>query len=226
MTVSSQHLPVRILKIWFDVVLALGGVAAAIFVVWFALSPFLMARGDVPADATVQVAIGTRSLVPVVDLEIAPPDTGEDPPVVQANLVDARGELRLKTTDWGMHFAFAGGIMLAIVVVLYSIWILRRVLVNVLADRPFAAINGKLLRRCGTIVLFVGALGPVYEYVMARWALSKIEIANLELSPAITFNKDVFVVGLLFLVFGLILTRGHELQVREETLEEEQALTI
>ena len=38
--------------------------------------------------------------------------------------------------------------------------------------------------------------------------------------------QPVFVVGLLFLVFGLILTRGHELQNHEQELEEEQALTV
>ncbi|MGB5296729.1 MAG: hypothetical protein WBP34_17445 [Thermoanaerobaculia bacterium] len=38
--------------------------------------------------------------------------------------------------------------------------------------------------------------------------------------------KAVFVVGLLFLVFGAILTRGHELQEREQALEKGQAFTI
>lgn len=223
---SSHNLPVRVLKVWFDIVLGLGAAAAVLFLVWLVLSPFLMARGDFPADATVQVAIGERSLIPVMDLEVRQPASDVDSAVVEANLVDARGELRLLTTDWWMHFAFAGGIMLGIVVVLYSIWILRRVLVNVLENRPFDAINGRLLRRCGYIVLLVGTLGPTYDYWLARWALARVDITNLDLSPAITFNKDVFVVGLLFLVFGIILTRGHEIQTHEQELEEDQALTI
>ena len=55
---TNKLLPVRILKIWFSVVLVLGGAATLIFMVWLAASPFLMAGGDVPADATGQVVAG------------------------------------------------------------------------------------------------------------------------------------------------------------------------
>ena len=62
---KSKNLPVRILKIWFDVVLVVGGAATLLFVVWLAFSPFLMADGDSPADATVQVVVGECSWIPV-----------------------------------------------------------------------------------------------------------------------------------------------------------------
>jgi len=226
MGVKAKNLPVRILKIWFDIVLVLGGVAALVFIGWLALSPFLMARGDFPADATVQVVVGSRSLHSVYPLEFEPAATGQEAQVMTASLVDARGELRLTTSNWSLHFASFESIMLATVIILYLVWILRKVLVNVLDDRPFDAPNGRLLRRCGYIILILGAVWPVFDDFLSDHVLSQIEVTNIDLRPAITLEKDVFVVGLLFLVFGLILTRGHELQKHEQELEEEQALTV
>ena len=116
--------------------------------------------------------------------------------------------------------------MLATLVIYYVIWILRRVLVNVLKDRPFDGANGILLKRCGYIVLILGAILPPIDFALSHHMLSRIDVATIDLRPAITFEKDVFVVGLLLLVFGVILTRGHELQEHEQALEEEQAYTI
>ena len=130
--------------------------------------------------------------------------------------------MRITTTSWLLQFIPLGEIMIGTVVILYLIWILRRVLVNVLADRPFDVANGRLLRRCGYVILVLGAIWPIFDYFLADFVLSQIHVTNIELRPAITFEKDVFVVGLLFLVFGLILTRGHELQVHEKQLEEEK----
>lgn len=227
MTIDKpKNLPVRILKIWFDIVLVLGVVAALVFLGWLALTPILMARGDFPSDATVQVTVGERSWVSVYPLEFKPVAPSENLRIEKASLVDARGELRLLTTNWRLHFLSLGGIILATGVILYVIWILRRVLINVLDDRPFEAANGRLLRRCGYIILILGAIYPPFDYVLSDYVLSKLDVTNIDLHPAITFDKDIFVVGLLFLVFGIILTRGHELQEQEQALEEEQAYTI
>lgn len=223
---KPKNLPVRILKIWFDIVLILGVVAVLVFSGWLALTPFLMARGEVPSDATLQVVVGERSWLSVYPLEFEAVATSQDTQIEKASLVDARGELRLVTTNWWLHFVSIGGIMFGVAVVLYLIWLLRRVLVNVLDDRPFDASNGRLLRRCGYIILILGAIYPPFDYALADYVLATIDVTNIDLRPAITFEKDVFVVGLLFLVFGIILTRGHELQEQEQALEEEQAYTI
>ena len=223
---KTKNLPVRVLKIWFDIVLVLGSLSALIFLGWLALSPFLMAGGEMPSDANVKVAVGERSWFPVMPLEFEPLDPSEDPQITEARLSGARGELSMLTTSWWLQFVSLGGIILAIVVILYVIWLLRRVLVNVLEDRPFDAINGSLLRRCGYIILVLGVVWPPFEYALSDYVLSTIDISTIDLRPAITFEKDTFVVGLLFLVFGIILTRGHELQEHEQALEEEQAYTV
>ena len=226
MTGPTRILPVRVLKIWFDVVLVVGGLAAVIFLVWLALSPFVMAKSDTPAEATVRVAIGQRSWIPVLPLTLKPPPAGQEVQIESAALVSARGDMRVVTRNWGLHFAYLAGIMMATAVILFGVWTLRRVLVNVLADRPFAAANGKLLRRCGYIILAIAAAYPFFDFALAHYALSRIDVINIDLRPAITFDKDAFVVGLLFLVFGLILDRGHQLEKHEQELEQDQALTI
>lgn len=223
---KQKILPVRILKIWFDIVLILGCISAVIFLGWLALSPFLMADGDLPSDANVQVVVGERSWFPVLPLEFEPLPPSESSTIITASLVSTRGELSMTTTSWWLQFLSLGGIMAGTVVILYLIWMLRRVLVNVLDDRPFDELNGKLLRRCGYIILILGSIWPVFDYYLADFVLNQIDVKNLDLRPAITFEKDVLVVGLLFLVFGLILSRGHELKVHEQELEDEQALTI
>jgi hypothetical protein len=69
---KRKNLPVRILKIWFDIVVVLGGAATLLFLGWLALSPFLMAKGDLPSDATVRVVVGERSWLPVYRLDLTP----------------------------------------------------------------------------------------------------------------------------------------------------------
>jgi hypothetical protein len=140
--------------------------------------------------------------------------------------VKARGELRLQTTDWWLQFASLGRFLVAMMVVLYVVWMLRRVLKNVLDDRPFDPANGGLLRRCGYSILLLGVALPPVDFVLASRVLSGIRVANLNLRPAVTFDKDVLLVGLLFLVFGIILTRGNEIQEHERALQEEQSLTV
>lgn len=226
MSRTSKVLPVRILKIWFDVVLVLSAIAYVLFLGWLVVSPFLMARGDLPVDGAVQVVIGERSWFPVFALDFEPKNVEQDLGIQKASLVKARGELRFLTTRWWLHITAVGEIVMGSIIVLYVIWTLRRVLINVLAERPFDAANGQYLNRCGYITLVVGAVWPVFDYLLSSYVLSRIDVSNIDLRPAITLDSDAFTVGLLFLVFGAILSRGHELQEHEQELEAEQELTI
>ena len=227
MKATTKVLPVRVLKIWFDVVLVLGGLSVVVLAGWLAISPLLMADGQTAADATVQVVVGERSLLPAMPLEIGPlTASSRDPGIEKASLVKARGELRLLTTEWWLQFASLGRFLVAMLVIFYVIWMLRRVLKNVLDDRPFDPANGGLFRRCGYSILILGVALPPLDYALADYVLSNIQVTNLNLRPAITFDKDVLVVGLLFLVVGIILARGNEIQNHEQALKEEQSLTV
>ena len=159
-------------------------------------------------------------------MDFVPAEGSENLGIADTRLVKARGELRFLTTSWWLHFASLGEIIVGAVIILYVIWNLRKLLINVLDDQPFSPANGRILRQSGFIILILAALWPVADFGLSSYVLSRIDVTNLDLRPAITLDKDVFVVGLLFLVFGIILTRGYELQEHEQKLEEEQALTI
>ena len=188
MRVRSKLWPVRILKIWFSVMVVLGGAATLIFLVWLAISPFLMAKGDIPVDATVRVVVGERSWIPVHELELTPLDDSGELWMDEARLVKAGGELRFLTTSWWLHFLSLGEIMLGAVIILYVIWNLRKLLINVLDDRPFAAANGRILRQSGYILLIMAVLWPVADFALSSFVLSRIDVTNIHLRPAITLD--------------------------------------
>ena len=75
----------------------------------------------------------------------------------------------------------------------------------------------KQIRRSGWIIIAVSTVWPAVHYALASFVLSRIDITNIDLHPAFTFNRDFIILGFLFLVFAAILTRGHQ-------LEEEQKL--
>ena len=75
---KSRDLPVRILKIWFTITLVVGAIASIVGVAWLAISPFVMAGGEVPVDGTVYVTIGQRSVLPVLDLELQPGESAQE----------------------------------------------------------------------------------------------------------------------------------------------------
>ena len=226
MSRRSQLLPIRILKIWFDVVLVVSGAAILLGLGWFLLSPLLMASREVPTDAAVHVSVGERSWLPVLAVDFEPIGSGNDLGIQRTRLVKGGGELRFLTTNWWLHFTTAGGFILGGAVMLYVIWALRKVVRNVLADRPFDAENGYYMRRSGYVLLVMAVVWPVLQFTLSKYVLSRIDVSTIDLYPAFNLDKDGFLVGLLFLVFGAILSRGYELQKHEQELEEEQALTI
>ena len=69
MNTKTTILPVRLVKIWLDVVLVLGALSAVALVGSLVVSPFLMADGKNPSDAAIQVVVGERSFMPVLPLE-------------------------------------------------------------------------------------------------------------------------------------------------------------
>ena len=206
--------PARVAKVWLDVVLALGGVATGLLVVWLLISPWLVGE-DLPADTTATVAIGERTVFPRLPLEYSN-DVAE---FARADLANGYGELRTATTDWRLHFASVGPTALATLVILYSVWLLREVLRTVLAGEPFAPANSRRLRRIGWIVLALSAVGPLADYLLSQALLERLTVDSLPLSAALRIPRDGFLVGLLFLVLSAIFQHGTE-------LEDERSLTV
>jgi hypothetical protein len=207
----------RVVKVWLDVVLALGGVIGALLVLYLLFSPLMFRQEG--GDVSVVVAIGPHSFLPRMPLELASPPSDGGDGSSRAYLVKGYGELRTATTDLWLHLASMLFFVLGIGVVLYTVWILRQVLVTALAGEPFAPANSRRLRWIGFIVLALAVVAPCVEYLLGQAVLARLAVEGLRLSPAFRFSTDFVLVGLLFLVLAAIFRHGTE-------LEEERALTV
>lgn len=206
----------RMVKIWLDVVFVLGAIVCVALVIWLLAAPIAMAISDKPSDVSLRVAIGERSVKPVMPMAGGGAGSvGVD----SLRIVDAAGELRFVTTDVWLHLASAGHWVIGTLLALYGIFLLRKILATVIAEHPFATSNVRRMRTLGFLLLGVSLLRPLVEYLVAKLVLAKISVDNVVLSPPISFSEDAFLGGLLLLVLATIFAYGSR-------LEHEQSLTV
>jgi hypothetical protein len=206
----------RIAKAWLDVVFVLGAIVCVALLLWLLAAPVAMTVSDAPGDVALRVAIGERSLRPVM------PMTGGGVGSVSADslrVVDATGELRFVTTDWWLHLASAGHMLVGAILVLYGIYVLRKILATVVDEHPFAPSNVHRMRILGFLLLGIGILRPLVEYLVALLVLSRITVETVVLSPPVGFSVDAILGGLLLLVLATIFDYG-------SWLEQERSLTV
>ena len=206
----------RIVKTSLDVVFVLGAIACFLLLVWLLAAPIAMTVSDAPADVALKVAIGARSLWPVMPM--AGGGVGSVA-VDSLRVINATGELRFLTTAWWLHLASAGHMFVGALLGLFVIYLLRKILASVIAQRPFARSNVRRMRLLGFILLGVSVLRPLAEYSVARLVLSQVAIENVSLSAPIAFSLDAVFGGLLLLVLATIFDYGSR-------LEQEQSLTV
>jgi hypothetical protein len=112
-----------------------------VLTLWLLIFPSLlpMPEGAEGLDVNVTVAVGPHSVLPRMPLEMAPADPGVASDFHRARLVKGYGELRVLSTDLGLHFASMFFFLVGLLTVLYAVWTLRKVLQSVLAREPFAS---------------------------------------------------------------------------------------
>jgi len=209
----------RIVKICLDVVLALGGLGAALLALWLVVSPLVMSGPGKYADVSIPVAIGERSVLPVVRLEVTNGGSGVTPDHRHPRIVKGRGELRLETTHWSLQSLSNTVYLFGIMVVLYVVYMLRGVFKTVTAGAPFAPVNSSRLRRIGFVLIGAGIIVPILEYVVAWAILSRVTITGAELSPPVHVDPELVLGGLMLLALATIFRHGAE-------LEQDQSLTV
>ncbi len=213
---ADEWKPARVVKVWLDVVLVLGCIAAGLIAVYLLATSF---TGSAGRTAEVTVAIGSHSFLPRLPLELEAVGVPDDSGVSSAVLVKGYGQLRTQTHRRVQHFVSMLLIEVFLLVVLYAVWTLRAVLLSVLAGRPFAPANSRRLQRIGFVILAVTLLFPIPEYLIGKAVLQDLTVVGLALSPALHFSTDGVLTGLLFLVLAAIFRHGSE-------LERERALTV
>ena len=216
----AESPPARIVKAALDITFWLGIVAGTLLAAWLFVSPWVLTRSDGPTDVSVPVTIGRGSLVPVLELSIAVPDTAQSPPILtRPRLVKGRGELRLDTKQWEWHLLTGLIHLLGVAVGLWVVYLLRRVVAAVLAGAPFASSNASHVRLIGFILMGSGLVMPSLEWLTSRLVLANVAIENVNLGPPTGFRADPILAGLLVLVLATIFDRGSR-------LERDQSLTI
>jgi hypothetical protein len=206
---------VSVTKLLLDIIFWLSGVAAALFTLFLVFSPLAMRDGFV-ADAAFPVSIGEGTVRTVLPLTV---DTIATPGVERAVIVDARGELRLQTTRWALQFLPNLGMLLALWLAIYVIYLMRGVLRRVKDGDPFSGHNVRSLQIIGTLLLAIGLLGPALEYAIVRSLLARMVLQGVELGAPIDIQGNTVLAGLLVLVLAGVFRHGGD-------LERDQALTV
>ena len=205
----------RAVKIILDLVFGLLVVACAFLILWIALSPLIMKVTDIVITASVPVAIGSGA-DPQVQVEVV----GASAKGIQAARVDdARGILRLETTNWRFVFVSNFAKLITAIGLAYIVYLLRSVIATVLHGNPFTTQNTVNIRRMGYMVLLVGFLRPAAEYLAAEAILKQLTIIEPPLGPLSPFMAEVILASLLILILAQVCSYGVE-------LERDQMLTI
>jgi hypothetical protein len=198
-----------------DVILALLIGACVFLVLWIAISPLILAGGEMPGSASVPVAIGS-GLDPKFEVRFG---GSVEKGTSAAYVEEAQGVLRLETTNWGLVFISNMAKLLTAIGIAYVIYLLRSVLQAIIQENPFGPETGVRIRRIGYLVLLVGLLRPTVEYIAANEILNQLPIAEPMLNPPSPFKAEIILASLLILILAQVWSYGLE-------IERDRALTI
>lgn len=167
-------------------------------------------------DLIVPVAIGEGSFSPRLNLQTAP----HSPTVFEvARIRDGNGKLHLFHHNLPVQLLNCAVILVLLAVFLWSIHLLRRILRTTARGLPFDPLNPRRLHLLGWIIIAASVVSSLLQYLASRWALTKVEIVSIPVSPIIQTNKVWIVCGLLVLVLAAIWKQAVQ-------MAEEQALTV
>lgn len=208
MSKSQNQKLTRVAKVSLDLLFGLLVIAAALLILWIALSPFIMNVTDIPITASVPVAIGSGA-EPQFQVEVA----GSTAKGIQAAYIDdAQGILRLETTNWSLIFISNLARLFTAIGLACIIYFLRSVITAVLNGEPFNSQNAVNIRRIGYLVLLVGFLRPAVETLAAQAILIQLTLTKPELSLPSVFQAEVLLASLLILVLAQVWSYGVDLE--------------
>jgi len=178
---KPQLLSARVVKVWLDVILVAGGIGTVLLTLWWLLSPLAAGGSHVPYEVSLPVALGEYPVGPlrsVLTLEADP-----DSPVVleRPRIVDGSGELRFDTGSFLIHFATTAVWVLGLLVVLWVVFLLRRIFKTVVDGDPFSTANAIRLRTIALIMMAAGVLVPLIQNLVAAMVLRRVAIEGIPL---------------------------------------------
>jgi len=189
-------------------------IACGFLVLWIALFPFL-SRIGVPGTASVQVAIGS-GIEPQLEVSL----TNSPKDVIRDAFVEgASGTLRLETTSWFLILISNLANLITAIGLTYFFYLLRSILLDIIAGDPFGQENAVRIRRVGYLVLIMGFLFPLIDYIAANEILNQLPVMTPVLNPPSPFRVEIILASLMILLLAQVWSYGL-------ALERDQALTI
>jgi hypothetical protein len=204
----------QFLKVLLDILYGGLVIAGILLFLWIFLSPFLI-RVGVPGTSSVSVAIGsgTESRFDV-SFDNEPGDE------IQHAFVEAtNGILRLETTSWTMILISNSAKLITAIGLAYFFYLLRKVLITIIEEKPFGPENGTRIRRIGYLILVLGFVIPTADYIAANEILNRLPSTYPELGLPSPFKAEIILASLLVLLLAQVWSYGME-------LERDQSLTI
>lgn len=213
-TTKNMRLAIFVKKL-VDVIFWLFVGAFVLLAVWTILSPSLLSSGDAFGTSTVPVAIGIGD-EPRFDVSF---EGDLEHKISRVYVEEAQGILVLETTNWVFVLVSNLAKFLTGIVLAYFLHVLRFFLKDIIEGDPFGKENSVRVRKMGYLVLLLGFLRPVVEFIAANEILNQLPITVPALSPPAPFKAEVILASLLILILAQVWSYGLE-------LEREKALTI
>ena len=109
------------------------------------------------------------------------------------------------------------GITVFLILILLVLIQLRKILKNVVNEKPFAQENAKRMKNIGYIVMAGSVLIPVIKTFTVNRIINAFDLNNV--SAVYKVNTEVLLIGLLIILFSAIFSYGTYLQTEyDETI--------
>ncbi len=216
---KPQLLSARVVKVWLDVILIVGGIGALLLTLWWLFSPLATGGSNLAYEVSLPVAIGEYTAGPLRSVLPLEPGQNSAVAVARPRIVDGTGELRFDTGSFLIHFAATGFWVLGVLVVLWVVYLLKKIFKTVVEGDPFSPANAVRLRAIALILMVAGVLVPLIQNFVAAMVLRRVAIEGIPLSPPLNLRIDVVLAGLMVLALSTVFSHG-------ALLEHEQSLTV
>jgi len=141
--------------------------------------------------------------------------------VVSPKFSGTIGEMIFQTGNWRLQILLFLGSIIPLILYLGILYLIRQFLVDAMQGMPFAIDNARRLKWIGWLLLGIGIVKPLLNYLTGHWILSAVTVQGPVLSPWISlgFTGTCVLAACFSLILSVIFRHGIE-------LEKERSLTV
>ena len=141
--------------------------------------------------------------------------------VVSPKFSGTIGEMIFQTGNWRLQILLFLGSIIPLILYLGILYLIRQFLVDAMQGMPFAIDNARRLKWIGWLLLGIGIVKPLLNYLTGHWILSAVTVQGPVLSPwiSLSFTGTCVLAACFSLILSVIFRHGVE-------LEKEHSLTV